>query len=180
MTHYLREHGYFPSFNRPFFETVRAASGHAAAEAAHPELYSWAHNPRAQIFSSFAPLVDEPSVLRVFMEQNLYPNSNRPPAYSGPGHAISARMDLLPLGSASPNGGIDTKLTSRCMMKALQAQTISGPSHETLPPFRWLEAQGTEAWPGWPHVGLPDVWNFSWVQMSLAGQMPVAPDDSSC
>merc|ERR1719277_2794893 len=55
MSGYLRTHGYWPSFNRPYFDTVRAACGYDAAERSHGALYSWNDNPRAKIFAAKAP-----------------------------------------------------------------------------------------------------------------------------
>jgi len=167
MTAHLREHRYFPSFNRPFFGPIRQRSGHSRAEEEHGALYSWAHNPRAQIFASDAPNVRGPAGMRALMEQNR----------GGAGHAVAARLDLdaqLRL----PNGGIDAKVVGVCLQRSLAVQALSGPSHATLQPFSWAGPGGVEAYPGWPHVGLPTTWNFDYVQLSPSGQGPV--NDEVC
>mmetsp|Transcript_36369 Transcript_36369/g.104540 ORF Transcript_36369/g.104540 Transcript_36369/m.104540 type:complete len:651 (+) Transcript_36369:99-2051(+) len=167
MTTELKEKGFFASYNRPYFPATRLASGHQKAEASHGDLYSFDKNPRAKRFAAEAAEVNAAGGMRVLMSQNLYPHS------SSAGHEISARMDLLQL-DATPNGGIDVKVTNCCLQKLLSVQAISAPSHQTLPPFRWLQAAtGAEVWPGYPHVGLPDVWSFDFVQISPVDQGPI-------
>merc|ERR1740121_10208 len=175
MSNYLRIHGYWPSFNRPFFGSVRSACGYDKAMQNYGALYSWTDNPRAKIFAAHAPEVNALSEMRQLMAQNKHTYQSGP---GSPGHEISARMDLSSEVMA-PNGGIDAKIVNFCLMKALDVQAISGPSHASLAPFRWLAPDGREEWPGFPHVGLPNVWNFSYVQMTPVGQGMVA-DSAEC
>jgi len=166
MSDFLRTHRFWPSFNRPFFDQVREFSGHAAAQRSHGDLYSWSGNPRAKIFAAAAESTNSLFDMRGLMTHNSYPLAGVVP--NEPGHDISARMDLSP-GLSVPNGGIDAKVAGRCLVYKLGVQAISGPSHEIQKPFRWRTDDGTELWPGWPHFGLPDVWNFDFVQMSPTG-----------
>lgn len=177
MSHYLREHKYWPSFNRPFFPTIREASGHAAAQLSHGALYSWGGNPRAQIFRRESQYTNSLFDMRSLMSRNRYPQSGVVP--SEPGHEISARMDLssqMPI----PNGGIDAKITSRCLAAQLQVQAVSSPSHGMQKPFRWRTMDHSELWPGWAHAGLPDVWDFDFVQMTPTGAKKNMFDSSTC
>jgi len=170
MTGLLTKQRYFPSFNRPLFSKTREVTGFTAAQSSHGALYSWDHNPRADIFRGAAPEVEGLYDMRLLMRRNRYPLTGAQP--SSAGHDISARFDLLPSGGV-PNGGIDAKIVNRCLLKKLEVQAISGPSHGTLPPFRWRAEGGAELWPGWPHDGLPDVWDFDFVQMTPAGMAEV-------
>lgn len=174
MTAHLRSRGYFPSFNRPYFEPIRQKSGHSAAEKAHGELYSWGDNPRAKIFAESAPAVNDPPTMRVLMDRNLH--AGGPGALDTAGHEVSARMDLVP-GVHLPNGGIDAKVVGRCLQRAFSVQAVSGPSHAALPAFQWALPGGGEAFPGWPHIGQPNSWKFDYVQMTPAGQGAVADED---
>lgn len=64
-----------------------------------------------------------------------------------------------------PEGGIDAKVTSRCLVKDLRLQAVSGPpTGGDEKPFQWAEL-GDE----WPHFGLPHRWNFSWVDAGERG-----------
>lgn len=173
MSHLLREQTYWASYNRPYFEEVREISGHTAAEQTYGDLYSYGKNPRALIFNDVGPHLETLSNMRSIMNQNKYGGALNPydtHSEGGPGHAISARMDLDPALGGIPNGGIDAKVTSKCLFKKLQCQASSGPTHDAQPVFRWLtEETGTELFPDWPHAGLPNVWNFGWVQMTPRG-----------
>lgn len=174
MSHRLRDSGYWGSFNRPFFEKVREATGHDAAQKSHGALYSYEENPRAQIFKGAG--VESLFDMRGLMRRNLYPFGGVEP--NEPGHDISARMDLNPMGPV-PNGGTDAKVVNNCLRKALAVQVQSGPTHDALSPFRWNDDNGKELWPGFPHVGLPDTWDFSWLQLTPTGRVPML-DVSDC
>jgi len=163
LSYHLRDHGYWPSFNRPFFDDIRQLSGHTAAQQSWGALYSWNNNPRAQIFATAAPQVHTLLQMRTLMNRNLYPFSGVAPVE--PGHEISARMDLSTT-APIPNGGTDSKVTNACFFAKLIAQAISGPSHSALPPFRWKRDDGSEIWQQFPHEGLPNEWKFGWVQMT--------------
>lgn len=184
MSGHLHQNRYWPSFNRPFFPNIREFSGHAAAERSHGALYSWSGNPRAQIFAANAGNVNSLFDLRGLMNRNKYPSAGYPvlgplALPNEPGHEIAARMDLSPLMQV-PNGGIDAKVASRCLVYDLKVQAISGPSHSTQAPFRWKAPDGAELWPAFPHFGLPDVWNFDYVQMSPAEGFTPLVDASEC
>jgi hypothetical protein len=177
MSHHLRQHGYWPSFNRPYFDDVREASGFVAAQRTRGAMYSWLNNPRAKIFRESASTQDTLAELRALMTRNMwygYP--------SDPNHDISARMDLdqqMPL----PNGGIDAKVTNAVLFRQLHVQAISGPTRGGfVPPFKWTDtglANGTDLWPAYPHKGLPNLWKFDWVQMTPYGTSAIC-DDGSC
>jgi hypothetical protein len=175
MSSYLRDKGYFASYNRPFFPEVRSVSGHTAAEAEHGALYSYDKGPRANIFRNMAPLSEHLMDMRSIMNSNAWPNEGILP--NDPGHAISARMDLG--FSKIPNGGIDAKVVNRCLFRSLQCQAISGPSHTKQNPFKWRDG-GADLMQGWPHMGLPDVWNFDWIQMSPTAKLQHLVDVDRC
>jgi len=163
MSNALRSTGYWASFNRPYFMETRKRSGHAAAENKYGDLYSYANSPRGQIFSWIGVSVENMFDMRNTMNRNTYPDEGVVP--NEPGHAISARMDLDPI-SRLPNGGIDSKVVNYCLFKAMECQAISGPSHSKQKFFAWRDADGKELFGGWPHLGLPDRWDFDWVQMT--------------
>jgi len=162
----MRVHGFWASANRPFFQGVRETSGFANAQKSHGFLYSAEDCPRCRIFKGAAPGVNSLYDMRGLINRNLYPIQANEPFL--PGHEISARFDLDP-NEPIPNGGIDSKIVSNCMIKSLTAQITSGPSHSFLSPFKWTDESGKERYPGFAHVGQPDLWNFGWVQISPAG-----------
>jgi len=171
LSQHLRDTGYFPSFNRPYFDIVREVTGHADAEKSHGALYSWANNPRAKIFAEAQGGISSLAAMRQTMTRNQ--GTSLPGTSSAaPGHEVSARMDLsstMPI----PNGGIDAKIVDRCLLAKMQVQAISGPSHSSMPAFAWQKADGSEMWSGFPHAGQPNSWNFDWVQMSMSDVTPI-------
>jgi len=175
MSFQLRNDGYFASYNRPSFQEIRQVSGHTAAEAKYGALYSYTAGPRASIFKNVAPMTEHLMDMRSTMNRNAYPGEGVLP--NDPGHAISARMDLG--FSKIPNGGIDAKVVNRCLFRSMQVQAISGPSHTTQPVFKWRDGVA-DIVKGWPHLGLPDVWDFDWVQMSPTASLKHLVDLDAC
>eukprot|EP00929_Paragymnodinium_shiwhaense_P119046 TRINITY_DN90936_c0_g1_i1.p1 TRINITY_DN90936_c0_g1~~TRINITY_DN90936_c0_g1_i1.p1 ORF type:complete len:688 (+),score=82.15 TRINITY_DN90936_c0_g1_i1:112-2175(+) len=176
----LNNQGYWGGYNRPYFPDERFLTGHKQAEAQYGDLYSYDRNPRATIFKNYAPNVQNLIAMRSLMNRNKFPHEGVLPLR--PEHAISSRMDLDNMGGALPNGGIDAKVTNRCLFRLLQSQAISGPTHDDQPVFSWGNSApgGVQLWPGWPHLGLPDNWDFSWVQMSPTGPLMALQDVTGC
>eukprot|EP00397_Hematodinium_sp_SG-2012_P020664 GEMP01021305.1.p1 GENE.GEMP01021305.1~~GEMP01021305.1.p1 ORF type:complete len:654 (+),score=169.78 GEMP01021305.1:147-2108(+) len=176
VTHVLRKQRYWASFNRPYFDKIRDLSGHTSAQKSHGSLYSYYDNPRATIFRTAGNSVDSLYDMRTLMNRNMYPFAGV--SLNDPGHEVSARMDLSPL-QPIPNGGIDAKVTNRCLFNQQQCQAISGPTHANQRVFKWKEGD-KEVFPGWPHVGLPQSWSFDFVQMTPAGLLQPIVDISDC
>jgi len=181
MSEWLQQKGYWASFDRAFFDEVRARTGDAEREeeskesssVAQAEIYSKDQTPRAQIARMTANDTNSLAAMRSEMTRNR--GVDEPvdqPDLRIPRYAISARDDLKdgehndPDGS--PDGGVDAKVTSSCLFRSLTAEAISGPSHATLPPFRWTSPEGAELWAGYPHEGLPDVADFGWMRVGPA------------
>jgi len=173
----LRKQGFWASMNRPYLEAIRLKSGHTAAQRSHGAPYSYDHNPRASIFAKESGNTQSLFDMRALMSRNMY----NPTAAQGigPGHDISARMDLDMI-SPFPNGGIDAKVVNSCQQKLMQVQAISGPSHSSLPPFKWAASGGNDLWPEWPHLGQPNVWNFGFMQMTPLRAIPTLDEMGSC
>jgi hypothetical protein len=175
MSHKLRADGYFAGYNRPYFASIRDAAGHAGAQLSHGELYSYSDNPRAQIFRNHMKGLGSLFDMRDLMNRNAWPFEGVEPAT--PGHSIMARFDLAQQ-NAVPNGGIDTKVVNACYQKRGIVQAICGPSHVNQPVFQWKNVDGSDKFPGYPHVGMPDSYDFGWVQMSSTGSGPIV--DAVC
>jgi len=176
MTTRLNTEGYWASENRPWFKDVRDFMGATEAEEYHGKLFSADENPRARIFHATAPKVQSLAEMRAEMRRNRWPHEAVDQADNQPDHAIAARGDL-DHDHPNPNGGVDAKVTNFCLAKRLIADAISGPTAAAQKPFRWTDAaSGKELYPGTPHDGLPDVWNFDWVRMTPGGEESMAGD----
>jgi len=190
----LQEKGYWASFDRAFFDEIRASTGDDALQsklerrggqdAEMSELYSKSHTPRAQIVEHTFKDINSLNAMREEMTRNL--GTNEPvdaASLRDPRFAISARSDLKDADhinpDGSPDGGVDAKVTSSCLFKSLTADAISSPSHSTLPPFRWT-SEGRQLWPSYPHQGLPDVADFDWVRVDAQDEMLNNLQDGEC
>lgn len=166
MSHRLRTHGYWGSYNRPYFQDIREKTGHDGAQKSLGAFYSWADNPRAIIMAGSAGGINAISDLRKLMNRNQYPNAGISP--DTPGHEISARFDLSS-STPFPNGGIDAKVTCRKLFKQLKCQGESGPAHGDVRAFTWTKADGRPWWPGYSHIGQPDTWDFDYIELGPSG-----------
>jgi len=175
MTETLRDKGFWSSENRAWFKDVRDGIGATEAEELHGNLFSADENPRAHIFKATAPKVATLSDFRSELQRNKWPHEVDGGEGNTPDHAISARGDL-DKENPNPNGGVDSKVTNACLMKRLQCNAISGPTKDDQKPFRWRDENGKELYPGVPHDGQPDVWNFAWVRMAPEGQLDLDDD----
>lgn len=82
---------------------------------------------------------------------------------NSPTLGIASRYDLSPnLEIRRNNGAIDTKITNLEMSKQQKCLAISGPTHQNQTPFQWSNDQNND-----PHAGLPDIYNFDWLDYEL-------------
>ncbi|CAK0894687.1 unnamed protein product [Prorocentrum cordatum] len=197
MSAHLQKEGYWASYDRAYFDDVRDATGDAAMEAklraapagsearADAALYSKSDTPRAQIVRQTARGVGSLEAMREEMTRNRGTEEPvREAALRVPWFTISARSDLEDKHHinrrGSPEGGVDSKVTSSCLFRTLTAEAISSPTHVDMPPFRWTSASGEDVWPGYPHEGLPTTANFDWVRVDAQDQMLSSLGSGSC
>ncbi|XP_045390713.1 putative phospholipase B-like 2 [Lemur catta] len=170
----LYQKTYWASYNIPAFETVFNASGLQDLVAKYGDWFSYDGSPRAQIFRRNQSLVqDIDSMVRLmryndFLHDPLSLCKACDPQPNGE-NAISARSDLNLANGSYPfsalrqrsHGGIDVKVTSMSLAKALSLLAASGPTWDQVPPFQW----STSPFSGLLHMGQPDLWKFSPVQV---------------
>jgi len=171
----LQATGYWASENRAWYKDVRDSIGATEAAEIHGALFSADQNPRAHIFAGTAPKVATLAHMRDEMQRNKWPHEVDGGEGNTPDHAIAARGDL-DKANPNPNGGVDSKVTNSCLARRLQCDAISGPTHESQAPFRWRSPEGRELYPGVPHDGMPDYWNFDWLRMGPDGESPLDGD----
>eukprot|EP00048_Salpingoeca_helianthica_P007766 m.114714 g.114714 ORF g.114714 m.114714 type:complete len:459 (-) comp14430_c1_seq2:72-1448(-) len=144
---------FWPSYNIPFFQDIYNMSGYPAM-AARSDQYSYTECARAKIFERDAPLVNELDEMLRLMQSNDYRND--PLSLGSPANAISSRFDLTTTQPFTV-GGIDSKITSSKLLRENAVYAISGPTHQSLPPFEW-----TGPWAQFPHEGMPLLFNFNY------------------
>ncbi|XP_066226933.1 putative phospholipase B-like 2 [Saccopteryx leptura] len=170
----LYQKTYWASYNIPSFESVFNASGLQALVAQYGDWFSYDKSPRAQIFQRNQSLVrDVDSMIQLmryndFLHDPLSLCKACNPQPNGE-NAISARSDLNPANGSYPfralqqrsHGGIDVKVTSMALAKALRLVAASGPTWDQVPPFQW----STSPFSDLLHMGQPDLWKFSPVEV---------------
>lgn len=166
----LYQKTYWASYNIPSFEKVFNASGLQSLVAQYGDWFSYDGNPRAQIFRRNQSLVHDVDSMMQLMRYNDFlhdPLSLCKACNPHPNgeNAISARSDLNQANGSypfqalqqRPHGGIDAKVTSMALAKALCFMAASGPTWDQVPPFEW----NSSPFSGLLHMGQPNLWKFS-------------------
>lgn len=166
MTMFLVDHGYWPSFNVPYFPYIYNISGVTAAKEKYGSWFDYDLNPRSQIFKRDHEKVVDMQTLVKLMRYNDFKNDpiakcNCTPPYSGE-NAISARSDLNPANGTYPfgalghrrHGGTDCKATNSRMAQTFSQFIVAGPTFDQQPPFKWSDTEWKKP------LGLPDEFKF--------------------
>jgi hypothetical protein len=156
MTQHLFETGYWASYNRPYYEKIYKEAGYYDMMRHYGRTYSYEDNPRSEMFKSRVNLVKDLDDFRALMQLNLNLHKNDHINTISPRYDLANNLELR-----KPAGGIDTKIVNAQMVHDQTVYAISGPSTAGgTPPFRWSD------WPHEPHYGLPEVWNFPWMEFN--------------
>ena len=148
-------YGYWPSYNVPYDPYIFNVSGYPAMAEKYPEMFSYHHCSRANIFRRDAEKVESLEHMKKIMRYNDWQND--PLSHKNPGYAISSRFDLNPNpAERMAAGGYDSKVSSTKMISDLSAVIQSGPTHDQQPVFIW------SAFPKVSHVGQPEAFGFDW------------------
>jgi hypothetical protein len=166
VTEQLRTNGYFQSQGEPHFEDIRAEFGLATKK---PQ------DGKASLLAQNAVKISNIADARGVLVNSLSEQGQQRP--------VSPRFDVPSAsqpGPPMPAGGIDAKVANACLVSKLAAQAISGPPLTvTGEAFSWTKSEGStkvSRWPEWPHNGLPDKWQFGWVD--AGGPGGIAPQRS--
>ncbi|GIQ82302.1 phospholipase B-like protein, partial [Kipferlia bialata] len=162
----VRDKGYWPSYNIPYFKYMQDVTGYTEMCELHGSDYCYDECPRATIFQRDALHVTSLEDIKDFLRYNDWQND--PLSLDNPANQISARYDLRTQNPSS-YGGIDSKATSGRMASHQEAWAQSGPSHDDETVFCWSDGDvNGNAWTE-EHVGQPDCWDMDWEYMSWNG-----------
>ncbi|XP_041938702.1 phospholipase B-like 1 [Alosa sapidissima] len=155
-TQALRQ-GYWASYNVPFHRDIYNLSGYELMWSQLGEDYSYDLCPRAKIFRRDQGRVLSWASMKHIMRYNNYKKD--PYAKGHPCKTICCRNDLR-IRRPHPTGCYDTKVTDYLHAQKFVAEAVSGPPTQGgLPPFSWERFNRTS------HMGLPQMYNFSFVTM---------------
>jgi len=157
------QQGYWPSYNIPFSEYIFNVSGYPTEVEEYGTSYTYAGNPRAEIFRRSAGSVETLQDMQHFIRYNDWKND--PLSLGDPTNQIAARQDLeLQEADRDVFGAIDAKVTSYSLLRnSYSTWAQSGPSHDQQPPFAWSKCHMNTTF---AHLGQPDLWDFDWILMS--------------
>ena len=154
----ILRNGYWASYNRPFFEEIVTLGGYQPIIQKYP-IFSYDLAPRGKIFRRDAGQVADMKSMKRIMSYNDF----RHDKYSGgkPTNTICARGDLDP-DKPTSFGCTDIKVTDLEMARERRAFAINGPTTGTeLGNFQWKDK-----FPDTFHWGTPEMFNFSFVEMT--------------
>ena len=168
-TDILQLSGFWSSFNRPYDPEIFDIAGYKLYAQKYGPIFSYELNPRAEIFRRNQASVLDLGSMKYIMNYNDYIKDPLSQGYAG--SSIMARFDLGggPDGGETgwflqgPHGGIDSKVTSySSFMNGVQVHAISGPTHQSLPPFQFSGAYANV-----PHHGMPELFDFDWITIQF-------------
>ncbi|KAL3088134.1 hypothetical protein niasHS_009420 [Heterodera schachtii] len=168
MTQWLKQKGYFASYNIPFFEKISRIS--EFEQKSHEfEWFSWKNCPRGKIFARDQYNVVDMDSLTKLMRYNDYTHDPFSRCKCSPPFtaeaAISTRGDLNPangtyeisaMGHAN-HAAFDYKGTCYKLFNKLQFRAWSGPTYGKVPVFDW---RTSDLAPTVKHYGHPLRWEF--------------------
>ena len=153
-TEVLTREGYWASYNVPFFKEIFTIADYPSRGVES----SYDLSPRAKIFRRDAAKVTDMESMKAIMRYNDF----RHDKYSegSPSNTICSRYDLDP-NKPSPDGCIDVKVSDLKMARERRSYAVNGPTPGAgLGNFHWKEK-----FSGIFHWGMPEVYNFSFVEM---------------
>lgn len=176
-THYLEKHGYWPSYNVPYYTDIRQVNGN------YPN--SWQTAPRAQLFRLLQGNVTSIATLQSVLRWNKYQST---PRISGgnPCEAIACRADVRSTGThpQSNFGAIDAKVSSYTSLfngdrrgsnqNRHKVFAEAGPTHDDQPVFCWSKNRVPVSQPP-PHHLHPDCFNFTFETITPVHLTPNSP-----
>lgn len=190
MTDHLNKHGYWASYNIPYFKSVYNISGYTAQVNKYGDFFSYDNSVRAKIFARDHHKVVDLQSTKKLMRYNNYKVDNLSritnckeatggkcdPPYSAM-LAISSRGDLNPEGgkdkygslygylSHCNHGGTDAKIATWTGMtqnpEYYTAHVVCGPTSDQQPVFVW-DNTTFKNMP--PFYGIPHKYNYSFVE----------------
>uniref|UniRef100_A0A1I8BKQ9 Phospholipase B-like n=1 Tax=Meloidogyne hapla TaxID=6305 RepID=A0A1I8BKQ9_MELHA len=170
VTWFIKNYGYWPSYNIPFLSKISEMSGFSAKGEIN-NWWRWGFTPRAKMFHRDHNKVVDLKTLRELMRYNDYKHDEYSrckcsPPYSAEA-SISTRGDLnnpngkweVPGMGFRNHGSIDYKGTNFELFKQLRFEVVGGPTYGgpgKLPYFSWSNTKINTT-----HFGQPTNWNFT-------------------
>eukprot|EP00854_Cymbomonas_tetramitiformis_P003696 gene3696-4634_t len=166
-TEHLKKHGYWASYNVPFFNRIYEYSGTAQMFQKFGDEYSHENCPRARMFRELWKNASSLTGMQRAINYNKWQTD--PLSLGQAKNAIAARYDL-DVASPEAVGALDGKVGSFKSVKGdvdhLDTKLGTtyarvGATHDDQPIFCWKDP-----FLATPHIGHPSCFNFSWQALS--------------
>jgi hypothetical protein len=162
--------GYWPSYNVPFFTSIRTESGYDKILERDPSLadeLDYQNCARANIFRrDQSTVVDLESMKRIIRYNNF---KHDPLSKNKPNLALACRHDLAQGSSIACGGAIDAKISSyQELIGKQKIHIIAGPTSDQQPVFDWRTTQCADHESSrYSHRGIPDLMKFDWMSLTF-------------
>jgi hypothetical protein len=156
--------GYWPSYNVPFFASIRDESGYTDLVKKNPQagdMMDYQHCVRANIFRRDQTKVDSLTGIKSILRYNNWKAD--PLSLNNPGYAIASRNDLNTAHS-SCSGGYDSKASSYQSVMQGVTYIINGPTYDDQIVYDWASSQCMLNNTRDSRIGLPEKMNFDWIE----------------
>jgi Phospholipase B len=164
MTSNLTSTSYWSSYNIPAFMDVWYALGYGMEYLSQNRSVELTHNgcARAVLFDRLQSTTNDLMSMRSTMRYNRFRTD--PASRMNPMLSIASRGDLaIDPKARMAFGETDCKVSSLRQLVQMQFDSISGPTHETQPVFKWSTSDFAKK----AHLGQPDSWDFEWIDNVL-------------
>ena len=151
MTGYLTKHGYWPSFNVPYFHEVQVKAGYSASD--------WSDDDRHCLFEKLQGSISDLNSFEKIIRWNDFREDSTGCSQHNPCRgAIACRADLEVVPELF--GALDAKWSSATLARTGATHAQAGPTHDNQPIFCWSHHHRVP-----PHNLQSDCWNFTTVRL---------------
>ena len=170
---------YYSSFNRPYLNNTKKKLQMEKIKNLYGKIFTYEGAERKKIFDMLLSNRTSISLLEFknILRYNGYKlNRENDTSSKLPSTGISSRYDLGENNRLFLTGGIDLKIVNLSLIDKMTSIVTNGPTSENNPnlkKFNWKDAEQFKV----EHLGLPDVYDFPYIEMSLNNIRKISSND---
>ena len=170
---------YYSSFNRPYLNNTKKKLQMEKIKNLYGKIFTYEGAERKKIFDMLLSNRTSISLLEFknILRYNGYKlNRENDTSSKLPSTGISSRYDLGENNRLFLTGGIDLKIVNLSLIDKMTSIVTNGPTSENNPnlkKFNWKDAEQFKV----EHLGLPDVYDFPYIEMSLNNIRNISSND---
>ena len=170
---------YYSSFNRPYLNNTKKKLQMEKIKNLYGKIFTYEGAERKKLFDMLLSNRTSISLLEFknILRYNGYKlNRENDTSSKLPSTGISSRYDLGENNRLFLTGGIDLKIVNLSLIDKMTSIVTNGPTSENNPnlkKFNWKDAEQFKV----EHLGLPDVYDFPYIEMSLNNIRKISSND---